>query len=345
MINRNRHKYHSCYTNMIAAQSSHFQQPQLLALEYFRMNRGKRPRIKPMRKWGVRSLHAKAGDMKVKVPSNKLTPLAMRVSKANDDEISSDDEDDENTARKRKIPAEEEEEDENEELETPEEKRVRLAKQYLRQMETTLHDDEKSENRSDQNDQNFISEKLRRDRLKSKGRLATELSQGFHSLSMDDITSRSIAAFQGSVTSLAVSQDESVVVSGSKDNSVIRWDIETGAKDILKRKWQRKLDSDIQSNQMETLAVAITSDGRYTASGGRDRIVRIFDNRANNSEVKSFPGHRDAISGLCFQTGTYNLFSSSFDRCVKYFDLSELAYIETLFGHQVFISSSYFHLD
>lgn len=291
-----------------------------------------------MRKGGVRSLRAKAGDMKVKVPSNKLTPLAMRMNKGNDDEISSDEEDEGNSAseaRKRKRAAEEEEEDEKEQLETAEEKRVRLAKQYLRQMETTLHDDEKSENESDQDDHNLISEKLRRDRLKSKGRLATELSQGFHSLSVDDITSRSIAAFQGAVTSLAVSQDESIVVSGSKDNSVIRWDIETGSKDILKRKWQRKLDGDIQSNQMETLAVAISSDGRYIASGGRDRMVRIFDNRANNSEVKAFPGHRDAISGLCFQSGTYNLFSSSFDRCVKYFDLSELAYIETLFGHQV----------
>jgi ribosomal RNA-processing protein 9 len=37
---------------------------------------------------------------------------------------------------------------------------------------------------------------------------------------------------------------------------------------------------------------------------------------------------------LTFRKGTQQLYSASFDRSIKLFDLSVLAYVETLFGHQ-----------
>ncbi len=46
--------------------------------------------------------------------------------------------------------------------------------------------------------------------------------------------------------------------------------------------------------------------------------------------------YRQSIS---FRLGTQQLYSSSFDRTVKLFDLSTLSYIETLFGHQDQIQS------
>ena len=44
--------------------------------------------------------------------------------------------------------------------------------------------------------------------------------------------------------------------------------------------------------------------------------------------------HRDAVTGLVFRRGTNQLYSSSKDRTIKTWSLNELAYIETLFGHQ-----------
>ena len=47
-----------------------------------------------------------------------------------------------------------------------------------------------------------------------------------------------------------------------------------------------------------------------------------------------FTQHRDAVTSLAFRRGTNQLYSSSKDRTIKTWSLNELAYVETLFGHQ-----------
>lgn len=49
---------------------------------------------------------------------------------------------------------------------------------------------------------------------------------------------------------------------------------------------------------------------------------------------QSFPGHKDAVTGLAFREGTHQLFSASLDRSVKIWSLDDMAYVDTLFGHQ-----------
>lgn len=44
---------------------------------------------------------------------------------------------------------------------------------------------------------------------------------------------------------------------------------------------------------------------------------------------------QDAITGLAFREGEATLYSASFDRSVKIWSLSEMAYVDTLYGHQV----------
>ncbi len=48
----------------------------------------------------------------------------------------------------------------------------------------------------------------------------------------------------------------------------------------------------------------------------------------------SFKGHRDTVSALAFRRGSHQLFSGSHDRTIKVWNLDEMCYIETLFGHQ-----------
>ncbi len=96
-------------------------------------------------------------------------------------------------------------------------------------------------------------------------------------------------------------------------------------------------------------AVAVSEDGRLLASGGVDKVVRIWDARTN-TQVRALVGHRDMISALCFRAsggfsagmgsvgggggGGHTLYSGSHDRTVKIWDCDQLGYIETLFGHQ-----------
>ena len=81
------------------------------------------------------------------------------------------------------------------------------------------------------------------------------------------------------------------------------------------------------------LSIAVSSDGRRVATGGRDNAVRIWD-ATTDTFIDAFTAHRDAISGLAFRQHSQTLFSASFDRCVKIWNVEEMAYVDTLYGHQ-----------
>ena len=57
---------------------------------------------------------------------------------------------------------------------------------------------------------------------------------------------------------------------------------------------------------------------------------------------RSLQGHRDAVTCLSFRRDSYSLFSGSLDRCLKHWDLNEMGYLETMFGHQVIAEATDF---
>ena len=81
------------------------------------------------------------------------------------------------------------------------------------------------------------------------------------------------------------------------------------------------------------LAVAVSSSGKFVATGGADKRLIIWS-AEDLTPLRIFSQHRDAITSLTFRRGTNNLYSGSKDRTIKTWSLDELAYVETLFGHQ-----------
>jgi len=119
-------------------------------------------------------------------------------------------------------------------------------------------------------------------------------------------------------------------------------------------------------------AAAVSSDGRFLAVGGGSKDVHVFDvgsgaapsaagggsagngggggasllappsaraPAAAGSHLFTFPGHKDAVTGLCFREGSHDLYSCALDRTVKLWSAAEGAYVDTLFGHQAPCSS------
>eukprot|EP00428_Durinskia_dybowskii_P073827 CAMPEP_0170402294 /NCGR_PEP_ID=MMETSP0117_2-20130122/25482_1 /TAXON_ID=400756 /ORGANISM="Durinskia baltica, Strain CSIRO CS-38" /LENGTH=491 /DNA_ID=CAMNT_0010659155 /DNA_START=52 /DNA_END=1527 /DNA_ORIENTATION=+ len=229
-----------------------------------------------------------------------------------------------------------ESEDDSDDLEeSAESKRLRLAKQYLSHMKAD--NDESVDGSEEEEHTAMVSSKLKATRMRSKGELFEDFVPFFSNIDAESCTRRDLSGHQGTVTCVALTKDECSVVSGSKDNSVIKWDVETGSKCELRPRWNK--ESEFQSCKGEVLSVAVTHDGRYIASGGRDNSVRIYDSRQKYSEIKELKGHRDAVTSLCFRMDSYTLFSGSLDRCIKHWDINEMAYIETMFGHQDGINS------
>ncbi|MCO5565269.1 hypothetical protein L7F22_018942 [Adiantum nelumboides] len=97
----------------------------------------------------------------------------------------------------------------------------------------------------------------------------------------------------------------------------------------------------------EIWSLTSSQDGKFLATGGKDRRICIWATKSIETSskdeltsfVKSLGGHRDSITSLRFRQGTYDLFSASFDRTLKLFDISQLSYVETFFGHQEEIPS------
>ena len=133
------------------------------------------------------------------------------------------------------------------------------------------------------------------------------------------------------------------IYSTSKDASIVKWDFFTGkkahiingglkttkkTKTIVGKKLLEKQSLTQHSDHVYTSACS--SDGKFLVTGGKDKVIHIWS-VIENAHVGSFKHHRDAVSGLAFKMGGGNhLYSCSFDRSVKVWNVDEMSYIETL---------------
>nr|AMP82913.1 U3 snoRNP-associated protein-like YAOH [Catalpa bungei] len=242
----------------------------------------------------------------------------------------------------------EEKEREEEIEETPAEKKKRLADAFLeslREKERKKDDDESEEDdearreREGERD-SLIAKILQQEQLEESGRVRRaiasrvqipETSEGF----------RFLVKHRQPVTGVALSEDDSRGFSASKDGTITHWDVDSGktekyawpSEEVLKSHGVKDPQGRATKHSKHILALAVSSDGRYLASGGLDRHVHLWDVRTCE-HIQAFPGHKGPVSCLTFRQGTSELFSGSFDRSIKIWNAEDRTYINTLFGHQ-----------
>uniref|UniRef100_A0A8C2GWV4 U3 small nucleolar RNA-interacting protein 2 n=1 Tax=Cyprinus carpio TaxID=7962 RepID=A0A8C2GWV4_CYPCA len=239
------------------------------------------------------------GDLKRKSNADDGKGRSKKFSKRMDEEISSDSEN-ESTDPNRK--QQENEDDEIEE--TPQEKKLRLAKLYLEQ-------------------------------LREEGKLQRLIAKEL--IAPDPAEIRLMRGHKLPVTCLVITPDEKYIFSASKDCSIIKWEVESGKK-VQKIAGGRKgTEARHVGHTTHILCMAISSDGKYLASGDMNKLIMIWD-PTTCKHLYKLKGHRDAVSGLAFRRGTHTLYSASHDRSIKVWSVDENAYVETLFGHQDMIT-------
>uniref|UniRef100_A0A0B7KE02 Ribosomal RNA-processing protein 9 n=1 Tax=Bionectria ochroleuca TaxID=29856 RepID=A0A0B7KE02_BIOOC len=203
--------------------------------------------------------------------------------------------------------------DSDNEGETAAEKRLRLAERYLENVKE--HVDEAGFDAADI-DRDLIAERLQEDVAETKGKVYRQLGS---ELAIDKASQTFFRTNTGPVTSITSSAP--YFYTATKDLH------------IHKGSTGKKKEKNYQRHTGPILAIAASPDGRYVVTGGADRKLIVHDAETLKS-VKVFNHHRDAITGLAFRRGTNQLYSCSKDRTVKVWSLDELAYVETLFGHQ-----------
>ena len=276
--------------------------------------------------------------------------------------------------------------DDIEEEETLDAKKVRLAREYLRKLETG--DDSAEDSDSDDDDshdestQDYrIGVKLQKERLKHEGVYERNVADKVHASinlirsslesSVEDLDEATITAAQQmqqdkeysasdnirllrghdlTPTCVALQSDGARAISGSKDHSVLIWDVQEERRaTTLCPSWKKESLEEKEATPRtlgEVLSVACSDDGRYAAVGRRDATVCIYDIRSNakTSLVKTFSGHKGPITSLSFRTKSLQLFSGSEDRCIRHYNLNEMMYLETLYGHQFGVTGVDCHL-
>ncbi|CAI8029522.1 U3 small nucleolar RNA-interacting protein 2 [Geodia barretti] len=273
-------------------------------------------------------------------PEKEVVKGPKKIKKtARDEEIDSES-DHESTKVERKPNGIKIVDDDEEEEETVAEKRLRLAKQYIAQVE----EEELSKREDAELDYDAIAHRLKEDVLREAGKLQRKVADTLCAPGIGDV--RTLRGHQLPVTCLAVTPDDRFAFSGDKDGCIIKWDLESGVKvHVFKCQKRRKREGkrggrgrgrerdDTPGHAGCVLGLAVSSDGKFLASGGKGGAVHVWD-AETNAHIHKFTGHRDTVSGLAFQGSSHELFSCSLDRTVKIWNLDEMLYVETLFGHQ-----------
>ncbi|ESO99278.1 hypothetical protein LOTGIDRAFT_113335, partial [Lottia gigantea] len=216
---------------------------------------------------------------------------------------------------------------EEEREETAQEKKIRLAKQYIEQIKKEesekLHDEEI--------DHDIIASRLRQETLERTKQIYHERANKLICPSSELI--KVLRGHQLSITCLVISPDDHFIYSASKDCSIIKWDVENCKKIQTIPGGRKGTEKTHIGHTAHILSLAITTDNKYLASGDKNNLVQIWD-PSTFKHIKTFRGHRGPVSGLSFRKGSHQLFSASHDRSVKIWNLDEMSYVETLFGHQ-----------
>ncbi|KAJ1329420.1 ribosomal RNA-processing protein 9 [Microdochium nivale] len=281
----------------------------------------------------------------------KSSAASRKQADRDDESISgSDDESDNGPVDNNQVMGDDPGSDSENEGETAAEKRLRLAERYLDNVRQEV--DHVGFDAADL-DRDMIAERLQEDVAESKGKVYRQLA---HRLAFEEASHSLFRANTFTTTSVATCAPHAYTV--SKDRTLIKWKLQ----DLPHKQWpqttkkkQKKPDAppkrkpeklamtrgqiskakdkDYKGHTDDILSVVASQDGKFVVTAGADNRLIVHDAKTLKP-LRVFSHHRDAVTALAFRRGTNQLYSASKDRTVKVWSLDELAYIETLFGHQ-----------
>ena len=129
------------------------------------------------------------------------------------------------------------------------------------------------------------------------------------------------------IWSVAITTDNSSVVSGSHDRTVRIWDVTSG-------QCVRTLEghSDI------VFAVGLSGDRTHALSGSKDKTLRIWDIETGRC-LQNLTGHNGMIKSVGFSTNGKFVVSGSWDKTIKLWEIETGRCLNTFSGHGFHVES------
>jgi len=207
--------------------------------------------------------------------------------------------------------------------ETAAEKKLRLAKEYIKAIK-------------ERDEEGDVNEAIRDEELEQQGKLFKPVAHRIAVYLKDgDYETRLCKnGHSKTVTGGVYHPNGAYVYSCGKDGAVIKWNVKSmkNMQRVKTRPGLRKSATNGQGHKSAVLALAINTGGTHVASGDEHGRIIVWSDSLDY--IHEFTDHKKPILGLVFRRGTTQLYSCSVDKTVKVFDLETKSYIETLFGHQ-----------
>ena len=129
------------------------------------------------------------------------------------------------------------------------------------------------------------------------------------------------------VTTVSITPDGSKVISGSYDNTIKIWNINTGEE--LKT---------LNGHSSSVTAVSITPDGSKIISGSYDNTLKIW-NINTGEELKTLKGHSSLVNAVSITPDGSKVISGSYDNTLKIWNINTGEELKTLKGHSFSVNA------
>jgi len=141
---------------------------------------------------------------------------------------------------------------------------------------------------------------------------------------------RALRGHNNFVSDVVISSDGQFALSGSWDNTLRLWEINTG-----------KCTRRFVGHTKDVLSVAFSSDNRQIVSASRDRTVKLWNTLGECKYTCTEGGHGDWVSCVRFPPvpGATNFVSTGWDNVVKVWSTTTLKNPRDLVGHSGYLNT------
>lgn len=136
---------------------------------------------------------------------------------------------------------------------------------------------------------------------------------------------QTLSGHSNSITSIAVTKNNSIGLLGSCDGTVKVWDLQTGTECFS-----------LEGHCCAVTSVAVTKDGSRVLSGSFDKTVKVWDLQTG-AECFCLEGHHQAVTSVAVAEDNVTVLSGSRDGTVKVWDLRTGLERFTVYGHSKWV--------
>ncbi|RUT09879.1 hypothetical protein DSM106972_003740 [Dulcicalothrix desertica PCC 7102] len=138
---------------------------------------------------------------------------------------------------------------------------------------------------------------------------------------------RTLNGHSGSVNAITVTADGKRLISGSSDNTLKVWNLETG-----------EVIFNLLGHTAPVTAVAVTFDGRRVISGSYDKTLKVWDLETGEEKL-TFDGHRSRISSIRISRKSQQVVSAEEDKIINVWNLENGEKQFNLNGHRSLVNT------